>query len=229
MSYGLNLKNKNNEIMFSTDFTAFHFVGKYTATGSPPSYRCQVTFTCNGVPLVFVDGANGLNRAGILTVTDNGGGSFTAVVGGRNAGSQLTSIDIYVFAFPNAATNSGYGMWAKNSSGATTFNFNQKVLKISASHVTTAASSTSSVSVPNQSVTFGTIPENYIVCSAVLGEIAYPDDPTSTLTGIFPYRVNATTVGFIDGTVYATLVGSVIGYTLSGQQYFMFADKMLYL
>lgn len=216
--------------MFSTEYMAFHFVGKFTAV-APTGFACEATFSCSGTPLVFINGASGAHVVGILELRENGGGSWTAFVSGRtltNVG--LTSIDIYVFAFPNAPATSGYGMWAKDSSGNTTFNFSQRVLKISGALQTTAVSSTTTDLPSNQAITFGSIPTDYIVCAPMLGEISSPAGPNNLLLGVGPYRVDATTVGLYATNLYSPFGGAPTpSHRIYEQEYVMFADKTLYL
>lgn len=214
--------------MFSTDFSAFHFVGKYTATLTTNN-RLSASFSCNGVPIIFVDGASGSNSAGILQLTNTSGTNWTAIVAGTNSSNAvLSSLDIYVFASPSAPSASGYGMWAKNESGVTTFNFAQRVLKITGAYQTTVLSSSSTTTIPSQAITFGSIPADYIVCAPALGEVLQPSGPNTLLLGVFPLRVNATTVGLRSGYLYSAFGGQVVGYRTYEQQYVMFADKTLY-
>lgn len=228
MAYGVNLENSQGQIMFSTDYVAFHFVGKYTAVALAGG-RLSASFSCNGTPIIFVDGASGVNAAGLLQLTNTSGTNWTAIVAGRTtANAALTSLDIYVFAAPNAPTTSGYGMWAKNGDGVTTLNFSQRVLKIAGAYQTTLSSSSSSTTIPDQAITFGSIPSDYIVCAPALGEILGPAGPNTLLLGVFPHRVSATTVGLRAGYLYATFGGTVAGYRVYEQQYVMFADKSLY-
>jgi hypothetical protein len=228
MSYGVALRNSKGELMFSTDFTAFHFIGKFTATDTG-SFRCAATFTCLGTPLVFVDGGNGNNSVSILEVTNNGGNSWTAYVGGRTlANAGLTSVDIFVFGFPSTPSASGYGGFAKNSSGQTTLNLGQRVLKISGAHQTALRTSSSADIPPSESLTLGSIPTNYIVCSTAIGEILSPAGPVSLLLGMAPYRSASTTVGFFGTLIYTTAPAGLIGYRMFESQYVLFADKTLY-
>lgn len=228
MSNGITLSNNQGQIMFSTEYMAFHFVGKFTAV-APSGFVCQATFSCNGTPIVFLNGSSGSNVVGILELKDNGSGSWTAFVAGRTlANVGLTSIEIYVFAFPTAAATDGYGMWAKNSSGTTTFNFSQRVLKISGALQTIAQSSSVSDTPPNQSITFGSIPTDYIVCAPMLGEIISPAGANSLLLGVGPYRVNSSTVGLFATNLYTPFGPPRQAYRIYEQEYVLFADKSLY-
>lgn len=229
MAHGITLSNSQGQIMFSTEYMAFHFLGKFTAVAST-GFACEATFSCSGTPLVFINGASGAHVVGILELRENGGGSWTAFVSGRTLSNVgLTSIDIYVFAFPTAAATSGYGMWAKDSSGATTFNFSQRVLKIAGALQTTAQSSSVTDLPPNQSITFGSIPTDYIVCAPMVGEIITPAGPNSLLLGVGPYRVNSSTVGLFATNLYTPFGPPRRAYTIYEQEYVMFADKTLYL
>lgn len=228
MTYGVTLFNKSAEIMFSTEYIAFHFVGKFTATAAS-GFICEATFSCIGTPVVFINGNSGSHVVGILEIRNNGGNSWTAFVAGRTlANVGLTSIDIYIFASPNAPGSSGYGMWAKNSIGDTTLNFAQRVLKIAGALQTTAQSSSITDLPPNQTMTFGFIPENYIVCAPMVGEIITPAGPNSLLLGVGPYRVNSTTVGFSATNLYSPFGPPRQAYRIYEQEYVMFADKNLY-
>lgn len=228
MANGITLLNSQSQIMFSTEYMAFHFVGKFTAV-APSGFVCESTFSCSGTPLVFLNGASGANVVGILELRDNGSGSWTAFVAGRTlANVGLTSIDIYVFAFPSAPATSGYGIWAKDALGATTFNFSQRVLKIAGALQTAAQSSTTSSSPPNQTITFGSIPSDYIVCAPMIGEIIAPSGPNGLLLGVGPYRVDASTVGFFATNLYTPFGPARQAYRIYEQEYVMFADKTLY-
>lgn len=234
MAYGLTLRNSANQIMFSTENIAYHFVGKYTATGAvPPVNQNSVTFTASGTPIIFIDGGSGNQAVTLLELTNIGGNNWTAKLAGRTlSGSILTSMDVYIFAFPDLPSASGYGMWAKNASGITTLNINQRLLKISGAYRTTAQSSSSSSTIPNQSMTFGSIPNDYIVAAPVLGEIIRPGGgfPVNILFGAGPYRVNASTVGLQETLNYGAFGASpVTSYRIYENQYVMFADKSLYL
>lgn len=229
MAHGITLSNSQGQIMFSTEYMAFHFVGKFTAV-APTGFACEATFSCNGTPLVFINGASGAHVVGILELRENGGGSWTAFVSGRTLSNVgLTSIDIYVFAFPNAPATSGHGMWAKNASGVTTFNFSQRVLKIAGALQTTAQSSTTNDLPSSQPITFGTIPTDYIVCAPMVGEIITPAGPIGLLLGVGPYRVNASTVGLFASNMYGQAPPGVSAHRIYEQEYVMFADKTLYL
>jgi hypothetical protein len=228
MSFGLALQNKDGQLMFSTDYTAFHFIGKFTATDTG-SFRCAATFTCLGTPLVFIDGNNGNNSVAILEITNNGGNSWTAYVGGRTlANAGLTSIDIYVFGFPSTPSSSGYGGFTKNASGDTTLNLQQRVLKITGGHQTVLRTSSSTSLPPNESLTFGSIPSDYIVCSTGIGEIISPAGPNGLLLGMAAYRSASTTVGFFATLIYAVTPPGISSYRIFESQYILFADKTLY-
>lgn len=228
MSFGLALQNKNGQLMFSTDYTAFHFIGKFTATDTG-SFRCAATFTCLGTPLVFMDGGSGNNSVAILEITNNGGNSWTAYVGGRTLSNVgLTSIDIYVFGFPSAPSTSGYGGFAKNSFGETTLNLEQRVLKITGGHQTVLTTSSITSLPPNETLTFGSIPSDYIVCSTEVGQIISPAGPNSLLLGMAAYRFASTTVGFFATLIYAVAPPGISSYRIFESQYVLFADKSLY-
>jgi hypothetical protein len=217
--------------MFSTENISYHFVGKYTATNTT-NFRLQASFSCNGTPLIFLDGQSGAAGVSILQLTNTSGTNWTATVAGRNPSTgALTSLDIYVFAFPNTPPSTGYGIWAKNASGTTTLNLQQKLLKLSGAFVTTASSSNSSNIPSNATLLFGSIPSNYIVCAPVLGQQIVPAGASSLLAGLSPRSASSTTVSFLSSYVYVPNFAppSTNSYFLMGSQYIMFADKTLYV
>lgn len=229
MAHGINLLNSTGDIMFSTEYTAYHYVGKFTALNTV-SFQCQASFSCVGTPIIFIDGFSGNAAVALTELTNTSGTNWTATVTGRTlANVGLTSIDIYVFAFPSANTGSGYGIIAKDSLGNATLNTNQKLLKISGSYQTVAESSTTVGIPPSKTVNFGSIPSNYIVCAPVLGELTSPSGANRLLLAAGPYRTNATTVSFWATFLYSVIGGGAgVSYRMYEQQYVLFADKTLY-
>lgn len=231
MAYGINLFNTQNQIMFSTENISYHFVGKYTATNTT-NFRLQASFSCTGIPLIFLDGQSGAAGVSILQLTNTSGTNWTATVAGRiPATGALTSLDIYVFAFPNAIPTTGYGIWAKDAFGQATLNLQQKLLKLSGAFVTTASSSSSSNTPSNATLLFGSIPTDYIVCSPILGQQIVPAGPSSLLAGLSAKSATSTSVSFLSSYVYAPNFAppGTNSYFLMGSQYIMFADKSLYV
>lgn len=227
MAYGINLYNNKNEIMYSTDFMAYHFLGKYTATNIG-SFKCQATFSCFGVPMIFIDGNFGQNSVGLIELKDNGSGSWTATVAGRTLSNVgLTSIDIYVFAFPTISSIDRYSIVAKNSFGQPTLNLEQRLLKISGIYQTTFESG-STTTVPNKALNFGSIPSDYIISGAIIGEIISPAGANGLLLGASPYRVNSSTVGVWASHLYSPFGPPISAYRIYEQQYVLFAEKSLY-
>lgn len=229
MAYGINLLNSVGDIMFSTEYMAYHYVGKFTAVNTV-SFQCQASFSCVGIPIIFIDGFSGTASVNLTQLTNTSGNNWTATVTGRTLDNVgLTSIDIYVFAFPNANSSSGYGIIAKNSSGNATLNTDQKLLKISGSYQTVVESSTTTDTPPSKALNFGSIPANYIVCAPTLGEIYSPSGPNRLFLAVGPYRVNATTVGFWPTFIYSAFGPPGPAYRMYEQQYVLFADKALYV
>jgi hypothetical protein len=229
MTYGINLLNSAGDIMFSTEYMAYHYVGKFTAVNTV-SFQCQASFSCVGTPIIFIDGFSGTAAVSLTELTNTSGSNWTATVTGRTLSNVgLTSIDIYVFAFPSTNTGSGYGIIAKNTNGNATLNTNQKLLKISGSYQTVVESSSTIDVPPSKAINFGTIPSNYIVCAPVLGEISSPSGPNRLLLAAGPYRVNVTTIGFWATFLYSPFAGAPSpSYRMYEQQYVLFADKTLY-
>jgi len=228
MAYGINLLNSVGDIMFSTEYMAYHYVGKFTAVNTV-SFQCQASFSCVGTPIIFIDGFSGTASVTLTQLTNTSGNNWTATVTGRTlANVGLTSIDIYVFAFPSANSSSGYGIIAKNTSGSATLNTDQKLLKISGSYQTVVESSTTTNVPPSKAINFGTIPANYIVCAPTLGEILSPNGPNTLLLAAGAYRVNSTTIGFWPTYIYTATAPVGPAYRMYEQQYVLFADKTLY-
>jgi hypothetical protein len=235
MAYGLNLFNDQNQIMFSSENISYHFLGKYTAVSQGGTaitqYQLYANFTCNGTPLVFLDSNNGTIYCSTLQVINTGGNNWTAIVAGKQPGQPaLLSLDIYVFAFPNNPSTSGYGIWCKNNAGQTTLNLEQRLLKLSSAFVTVAGSSATGI-LPSANLLFGSIPSNYIICSGSLGWKAVPAGASSLLTGLAPRANSTTSLDFDSQYVYASnaFPPNTNSYTFYGSQYIMIADKSLYI
>ena len=236
MAYGINLYNTQNQIMFSSENIAYHFVGKYTAVSQGgtaiTTWQLYASFTCSGTPLIFLDSNNGANACSILQLTNTSGNNWTVRVAARNPSvGALSSLDIYVFAFPNNPSSSGWGIWSKNASNITTLNLEQKLLKISGAFVTVGSSSTTSGTPPNATLVFGSVPSNYIICSPILGLQTVPAGPSSLLAALSPRSASSTTMSFLSSYVMATNFAppNTNSYTLNNAQYIMVADKSLYV
>lgn len=225
MSYGINIANDSGEIFFSTDWTAFHFVGKYTASTAVSGTSGLLTFnvTCPTIPLVFIENTG--NYSCVVNITFNGGTSWTIYV----SSAPSTSLNCYVFSSPNSAPTSGYGMAIFDASGNTTFNSTQRVLKINGGLVTSSDVSNSTSTISNQSLSFGSIPTNYAVGSPILGEVILAGSPFSFGNAIGA-KGSTTTVNF--GPSYQInsfrLGAGVSGHNLVYGNYVLFIDTTIY-
>jgi hypothetical protein len=236
MSFGIQLRNENNQIMFSSDFAAFHFAGKFTATkivdpNHPFNY--QVTFSCNGNPLVFTEGLDSVgvpSRTCTLEVINIGGNTWTAVVYFLNTGGPLATIPVYVFAFASTPSPTGFSGFVQSQSGVTMLNLQQRVLKISGAHKTTAKSSPVVADPPPETLFSGTIPADYIMSCVQVAESARSNGPSipGGFFGMTVYRINSTTIGYTVADSYGLSPTGVDAYRVYENQYILFADRTLY-
>lgn len=219
--------------MFSTENTSYSYQGTYGTTLSFGG-RYTATFTSVGAPLVFMEGLTPgqttYNHCCILSLTDNGSNSWTVVVGARRGTTQIANPPIYVFsAAPSTA--SGYGIVAFNSSGVATLNSNQKLLKVAALYTTVGASSNASSTPPNETVSVGSIPTDYLVCSPVLGEIIFTAGPQSIFgsMGIRRSSTSDTTMEFLITNQIGVLGAGLNAYIRYAGQSVIFIDRTLYI
>lgn len=236
MSFGLELTNSNNQLMFSSDFAAFHFISKLNATnvGDPfKPFNYQINFSCNGRPLVFTEGLDSSGVVAgscILKLTDLGSNNWSATLIFRGTGPSPATIPVYIFGFASTPANTGYGGFVKSATGVTMLNLQQRVLKISGAHQTIFKQSSIASIPPPDPLFSGTIPENYILSCPPIGESLRSSGPTvfGTYFGLVPYRVASTTVGYRLGDDYGFSPAGVEAYTVYQNQYVLFADKTLY-
>lgn len=236
MSFGIELRNNNSQIMFSSDFAAFHFAGKFTATkivdfNNPFNY--QVTFSCNGNPLVFTEG---LDSAGVpartctLDVTNIGGNTWTAVVYFFGTGASPATVPVYVFAFASTPSPTGFGGFVQSQLGVTMLNLQQRVLNISGAHKTTVKSSSVSADPPPETLFSGTIPTDYIMSCVQVAESSRSNGPSTPggFFGMTVYRLGSTTVGYTIANSYGFSPTGLDAYRVYENQYILFADRALY-
>lgn len=236
MSFGLQLKNSAGKIVFSSDFAAYHFAGKFTANRlSDPNtpFNYQVNFSCVGRPLIFTEGLDSVGavaRSCTLFMTNLGGNNWTATVSFTGTGSTPATIQVYIFALASDPISSGFGGFIKSASGATMLNLSQRVLKITGAHQTTAKSSSVESIPPPDTLFSGSIVPNYIVCCVPLGASSRSNGPYDygSYFGLVPYRIASTSVGYRVGPAYGFSPPGVEAYQLFQNQYVLFADRSLY-
>lgn len=237
MSYGLELHNSKGELMFSSDFAAFHFIGKFTAVRSTNSFTpfdYIVNFSCLGRPIIFIEGLDSGGSAissCTLSLEDLGNNNFTAtILFIQSIGILVPTTQVYIFAFAPNPDNSGFGGFIKSTSGVTMLNLSHRVLKITGAHTTTQRSNSVSSDPPPEPIFSGTIPENYIISCVPVGESLRSSGPSvlGTFFGLVPFRVDSVTVGYRAGTSYGFAPPGVDAFTIHKNQYILFADRTLY-
>jgi hypothetical protein len=156
MTFGIQVKNNNGQLLIDSDLSHYHFIGKYTPysttqtpdlldgpgtvsfgpnqnkdmTGMPSKGTIyKYTIPSNGVkpPMVFIK--NTTNKYMSVIVTNKVGGNWDTWVFSSGTGTAPT---VYAFGPRNqfASSPSGFGLETYNASGDSTFDSNLKPLRV---------------------------------------------------------------------------------------------------
>lgn len=245
MSYGINILNDSGEIFFSTDYSCFSLEGKYTVTrtvvpGDYPSVMtanyCQLIITSTSCPLVFVKPNNSTDSVRVISCINNNNGTwtvkFTAVSiqsGSYGGGSNLTTLIAYVFTKDNVAATD-YGINVYDSSGNVSFSTRRRTLKPSAKLITNNFSGTGTTRTYDQSVSSGSIPNNWACCTYSTGFLLLGLSPISNEGLVMSLGVSQLTSTSVQIKACIS-IGSyffVNAINVLGGSYSIFIDTLLY-
>lgn len=167
MAYGISVEADDGRIVVDDNHPVFVFKQKLTLSGGgTTAVKSQTITGVVGTPLVFAAPPSG-TKASLLSMVDNGSGSFTFTWGVASDNGQSAysgNVEFYVFETLDASSsvNTGYGMNVYDGSGTPIFTTNRRLLKLAGYHVTTAVAAVSGsgnlANLATQTITEGTVP-----------------------------------------------------------------------
>lgn len=232
MTFGLNILSSSGDIAFSTENRSYSFSTRLTifstTIGATQVYRTTISSTF-GMPLLFyVPTSPGIGYSG-ANITSVSGSDYTfSIYTSDTQTPSITPLQVYVF-LPQSTTATGYGLNVYDNSGNVTFSTGTRTLKIQAYYIT----QTSNVypTPPSLSLTFGSIPSQYAICSASFGGQAQAISP-GIGTRLWMMGARITTGGVMEfGRVLIAggVSNPLFNYTfMVGRQYVPIIDKSLY-
>lgn len=225
MSYGLNIYNDAGLLAFSSDYSCYKFLGKFTLprTGVAGQQYAILTVTSARAPLVFI-APNSTEAVAVAGISVSGT-TWTINVESISL-RTLTTINVYVFTV-DQTLGTGYGINIFDASGNVTFSTVDRTLQISGYIISNAQTQVSTIN--NQALTYGSIPTNYATMTGLIGWEIRIVGPATQLYSYGINKVNATTVGFTPTRLlFQTAAPGSPSATVMGNQYAMFIDTDLY-
>ena len=202
MAYGVKLINNLLEIIISSIWPTYQFLGKYTLTATNDY---SIAISSLRTPMVFVLPQDNTNPAEAVSsrIIETAAGEWqvfcytstnTTMTKATDAVasaalSRVGNIDVLIFTVPGGSANTGHGMNIWNQLGHLTFTTTQKIFQSAATYTSSAATLAYSNNgqdpvVIDQPITTGTIPTNWAAMCGSVGWAKCPGTVASVWTNV---------------------------------------------
>jgi hypothetical protein len=234
MAVGLNIFSDTGRLAFSTEYSAYRLLQKYTPSkqqinnGGTIYQVFRVTVESpSGIPLLFVKSTGGFLYSRVVSYTSS---SYTfEIITSDTQSGGATTIDCYAFV-QNMQPAMGYGVNAYRANGQLAFSTKDRLLKIAGYFRTPAIQTNNpSQSIPNSLLSAGSVPNSSAVCANTFGFKFLPVVGFGTLLVVVGARISGSQLEYGDVTLVAVNTGGLLqGLQVNGNLYVPIIDCSLY-